>query len=132
MQGNYSSITVNTVQGIAIPVTIYGNPILTLSDYSFTGTNTSVIQIVPFSNNIYAILDRNINSNTSNLSSNFAILRPKPDETSVIINFKKLLGDVSQTILIPQDANDEIKASVGTIFQSLNVDLSNQTQTNTP
>jgi hypothetical protein len=55
----------------------------------------------------------------------FAVLRPKPDETSVIINFKKSLGDVSQTILIPQDANDDIKNNVGNIFQSLNVDLSN-------
>ena len=53
-------------------------------------------------------------------------MRPKPDETSVIVNFRKSTGDVSQTILIPQDANDEIKSNIGTIFQQLNVDLSNQ------
>jgi len=63
---------------------------------------------------------------SSQLSQNFSILRPKPDETSIIINFKKSIGDVSQTILIPQDANNAIKASIGTIFQQLNVDLSNQ------
>jgi hypothetical protein len=80
------------------------------------------------SNNILSYkvqLDRII-SGSGNLSQNFAILIPKPDETSVIVNFKKSLGDVSQTILIPQDASDEIKDSVGTIFQSLNVDLANQ------
>jgi hypothetical protein len=70
-------------------------------------------------------LDRPITS-PGQISQNFAILRPKPDETSVIINFRKSAGDVSQTILVPQDANDVIKASVGTIFQQLNVDLSNQ------
>ena len=78
------------------------------------------------------VVDRIIPSNGGNPSQNFAVLRPKPDETSVVINYRKSLGDVSQTILIPQDANDEIKNSVGTIFQSLNVDLSNQNQTNTP
>jgi hypothetical protein len=93
--------------------------------------NATVTQIIPSTNNLYSIVDRPIVTGL-NPSQNFAILRPKPDETSVILNFKKLPGDVSQTILIPQDANDEIKASVGTIFQSLNVDLSNQTQTNTP
>ena len=62
-------------------------------------------------------------------SQNFAILRPKPDETSVIINFKKSAGEVSQTILIPQDANDEIKNKVGDIFSGLNTSLANQNYT---
>jgi len=83
-----------------------------------------------FSSKINISLDKSIPSG-SRINQNFAILRPKPDETSVIVNFKKALGDVSQTILIPQDANDEIKNKVGTIFQSLNVDLSNQSQNNT-
>jgi len=73
------------------------------------------------------VLDRSITLQAQ-LSQNFAILRPKPDETSVIINFKKSPGDVSQTILVPQDANNEIKSKVGTIFSSLNVDLSNTSQ----
>jgi hypothetical protein len=70
-------------------------------------------------------LDRTI-SGLGNPSENFAIFRPKPDETSVIINFKKDDGEVSQTILIPQDASDELKNNVGEIYQKLNVDLSNQ------
>jgi hypothetical protein len=73
------------------------------------------------------------NINIGNLNSqNFAILRPKPDETSVIIDFRKTQGDVSQTILIPQDASEDLKSNVGTIFQKLNVDLSNQSQNQTP
>ncbi len=35
----------------------------------------------------------------------------------------KQLGDVSQTILIPYDANDIIKNNVGNIFKTLNTPL---------
>lgn len=58
-----------------------------------------------------------------NISQNFAILRPKPNETSVIINYKKQPGDVAQTILVPYDANDTIKNSIGNIFKTLNTNL---------
>jgi hypothetical protein len=85
---------------------------------------------------VKAVLDRNISGTAltplSQISHNFAILRPKPDETSVIVNYSKQPGNVSQAILVPQDANDEIKNNVGTIFQSLNVDLSNQSQNTNP
>jgi hypothetical protein len=74
------------------------------------------------------IVDRPITSKLLQPSQNFAILRPKPDETSVIVNFRKSAGDVSQTILIPQDANDEIKNKVGAIFSGLNTSLANQSQ----
>ena len=71
----------------------------------------------------YVLFDRIINTNFFNNAISFAILRPKPDETSVIINYKKQLGDVSQTILIPYDANDAIKANVGNVFKSLNTSI---------
>jgi hypothetical protein len=57
-------------------------------------------------------------------SQNFAILRPKYDETSVIINYRKESGDVSQTMLIPQDASETLKNKIGDIFQKYNTDLS--------
>jgi len=58
-----------------------------------------------------------------------AILRPKPDETSVILDFKKRQdGEVAQTVLIPQDANKQIQDSVGTIYENLNTSLTNQLQ----
>ncbi len=76
---------------------------------------------------IALITDRNINTNNTNIQADFAILRPKPDETSVIINFKKKEGEVSQTILIPQDANDLIKSKVGDIFKNFNTDLQSNT-----
>jgi hypothetical protein len=60
-----------------------------------------------------------------NINEDFAILRPKPDETSVIIDFKKKDGNVSQTILVPIDASENIKSKLGDIFASLNTDLSN-------
>jgi hypothetical protein len=94
----------------------------TQSGISVTFTPISSLDI---SSVIDITLDKYI-TGSGNFSQNFAILRPKPDETSIIVNFRKSLGDVSQTILVPQDANDEIKANVGTIFQQLNVDLSNQ------
>jgi hypothetical protein len=90
----------------------------------FISTNFSTLSTnaVP---NLNVTLDRPV-TGSGQFSQNFAILRPKPDETSVIINYRKTPGDVSQTILIPQDASDELKSKVGTIFQSLNTDLSNQ------
>jgi hypothetical protein len=89
---------------------------------------TLIPQISNTSNIRYKFeLDRELTPiSLGNLNQNFAILRPKPDETSVIINYKKELGDVSQTILIPQDASKELKDNVGNIYQKLNVDLSNQ------
>ena len=82
---------------------------------------------------IKAVLDRAIAGTAlvplSQISQNFAILRPRPDETSVIVNYEKQPGEVSQTVLIPQDASDELKNNVGTIFQNLNTDLANQNTT---
>ena len=82
-----------------------------------------ILNIYTSSTQTYAILDRTIDTGSFNNAQSFAILRPKPDETSVIINYRKQLGDVSQTILIPYDANDTIKNNVGNIFKSLNTSL---------
>lgn len=75
------------------------------------------------------ILDRDIPNTITNISQNFAILRPKPDETSVIINHKKFDGEVSQAILIPDDVSIDLKNRVGDIFKNLNTDLSSTQQT---
>jgi len=72
---------------------------------------------------IYAVFNKNIISSSYNDAISFAILRPKQNETSVIINYKKQLGEVSQTILIPNNANDEIKNQVGNIFKTINPSL---------
>jgi len=98
----------------------------------YTNTNPTPTFFPQITSELYikATLDKDVSGTAllplSQISQNFAILRPKPDETSIIIEYSKQLGDVSQTILIPQDANDEIKNNIGKIFQSLNVDLSNQ------
>jgi hypothetical protein len=75
---------------------------------------------------VIATLDRSIPASVTNISKNFAILRPKPDETSVIVDFKKLDGNVSQAILVPNDANKNIKDKLADLFRGLNVDLSQQ------
>jgi hypothetical protein len=58
----------------------------------------------------------------------FAILRPKPDETSVIVDHIKSPGDVSQTLLIPSDANQTLKDKTGDIFEYYNPRLNPSTQ----
>jgi hypothetical protein len=77
------------------------------------------------------ILDKTISTSSLNPNNNFAFLRPKPDETSVIINFSKKPGEVSQTILIPQDASENVKSKVGDIFRNFNTDLQDTTIQNT-
>lgn len=66
-------------------------------------------------------LDRNLPNDVN--ASSFAILRPKADETTVIIEGRKQVGEVAQTLLIPDNASKLLKDNVGTIFQSLNVPL---------
>jgi hypothetical protein len=74
-------------------------------------------------------LDRPVPAWMQTVSRDFAILRPKPDETSVIVNHLKKDGNVSQAILIPEDASTTIKENVGNIFKALNVDLENTNDT---
>jgi hypothetical protein len=114
---NYIYIAVSNANVTTIQSNLgtLGNGISTI--FSTVNTNALPTMVVT--------LDRPV-TGSGQLDSNFSILRPKPDETSVIINYRKTPGDVSQTILIPQDASDELKSKVGTIFQSLNTDLSNQ------
>ena len=66
-------------------------------------------------------LDSNLPNSIS--AASFAILRPKPDETTVIVEGRKQPGEVSQTLLIPDNASKLLKDNVGAIFQSLNVPL---------
>jgi len=69
-------------------------------------------------------LDRTIDTGSFNNGTSFAILRPKPNETSVILNYKKIQeGEVAQSILIPYDGSDTIKNSVGNIFKDINTSI---------
>jgi len=61
---------------------------------------------------------------------NFAFLRPKPNETSVIVNYKKTPGDVSQAILIPQDLKTDVKDQIGNISKALSVSNINSSTSN--
>jgi hypothetical protein len=59
---------------------------------------------------------------SSSLSYNFAILRPKPDETSIILEGKNAVGrqNVQTALLVPYDASTTLTDNVGTIIKSLN------------
>ena len=67
-----------------------------------------------------AILDSTIPSGSD--EGNFAILRPKPDETSIVLEGINALGteQIAKSILLPYDASDNLKNSVGDILKSVN------------
>lgn len=59
-------------------------------------------------------------------AASFAILRKKPDETSVILNFNKQEGETSKALLIPHNLTKAIADDVANIIQPLRVPLSTQ------
>ena len=140
--GFYLYIAVSNNINLNFPPTIFSNFGATDTsspDYTYDSNTSQNRTFTPIAGTVYNVnnsnnkvlkvtLDRPIHDGGSD--RNFAIFRPKPDETSVIINYKKQPGDTSQAIIIPQDASDELKGSIGKIYQKLNTDLSsNQTTT---
>jgi len=113
--GNYYYIYFNND---LLKTSTIGNPpyILTVPE-SYPTTFTPSGQTI-------VTLDRPISvSNGLVADQNFAILRPKPDETSVIVDFKKNDGEVSATLLIPENANADLINAEGSIFTTLNPSL---------
>jgi hypothetical protein len=108
-----------------IPISNNNQPIVN-NELSTRVSNAFYLQtIVPTPGKSKLVVDitPTFTQRISNPSLNFAILRPKEDETSVIIEYEKLKGDVSQAVLIPQDASDAIKAATADIFSSINPSL---------
>jgi len=69
------------------------------------------------------------NSSISSGSINpesFAILRKVPDETSVILNFKKIEGEASKSLLIPSNLERGVLKEVANIAEPLKISLSTQ------
>jgi hypothetical protein len=58
-------------------------------------------------------------------ANNFAIFRPKLDETSVILEGRKAIGteEIPQSLLIPYDASTTLKNNIGSIVKSLNTTI---------
>jgi hypothetical protein len=56
------------------------------------------------------------------MSSNFIVLRPKPDETSIILEGKNVIGrqNIQNALLLPYDASTTLNNNVGSIIKSLN------------
>jgi len=67
------------------------------------------------------IVSNSIITGSVNPSSNFAVLRPKPDETSVILEGRKAAGtEAAETsLLVPYDSTTNLKNNIGSIIKSL-------------
>lgn len=89
----------------------------------FASTVTNEVNVLPTFSFPFKKLVVTLNNNftpTTFDNQNFAILRPKENETSVILEFKKKPGAVAQTLLLPQDLSKIVKDQVGDIFAELN------------
>jgi hypothetical protein len=77
--------------------------------------------------NYKAVVSKTITADAVQAYNNFAILRPKPDETSVILEGRNAIvtgiEEIPQSLLVPIDASETLKASIGNIAKSLNTTL---------
>lgn len=72
--------------------------------------------------NYSIVLNESVDSDLVLAANNFSILRPKPDETSVIIDGNNISNnsDIDTALLISKNTSDELKNKVGEIIKSLN------------
>jgi hypothetical protein len=82
-----------------------------------TGSDGSV------SRDLQLVLDKPV-VNVGGISANFVIFRRLPDETSVILNFSKNIGNVSQATLIPFDIDLGVKSNLANIITQIGPDIS--------
>jgi hypothetical protein len=68
-------------------------------------------------------LDKSADTSLALSGSDFTILRRKPDETSVIVNFLKPVGETSQAILISDDLSTNVKNQAANIASGLSQQL---------
>ena len=70
---------------------------------------------------LYASTTINLDTNIGDLgdSANFAILRPREDETSIVVDYAKQPGEVATTLLIPSDLSEEVATQVSNIAESI-------------
>ena len=83
-------------------------------------------EVIKVSGNPYSVVvSDSIVTGSVDMSSNFSILRPKFDETSVILEGKKATGieNIDKAVLIPYDASTILKNNVGTIIKSVNTSI---------
>jgi hypothetical protein len=65
------------------------------------------------------VLSSNIITDVYLGDQSFVFFKVRPDETSVIINFKKTPGEVSPTLLLPSDLQKQILENVGEISNKI-------------
>jgi len=71
----------------------------------------------------YIVLDRTISDINYDDAQNFAILRPKPDETSIILDYNKTAGETTTGVIMCEDLLPIIKSDVSNIIKPLKTDL---------
>lgn len=121
-----------------IPSSVTSGSYTDVVDYMGVKTN-DIIRIGPFNSiasklyevketyllagSYYAVLDRTISDDNYDNAQNFAILRPKPDETSVILNYNKREGETSTGMLLSEDLLFTVKENAPNIIKPLKTDL---------
>lgn len=85
-----------------------------ISTRNFPGVNSSI--------NYGVVLNKSINADLTLASNNFSILRPSPDETSVILEGTNIsnIDNIDKALLISNNSSDLLKNNVGEIIKSLN------------
>jgi hypothetical protein len=73
--------------------------------------------------NLSIEVDRSVDYQLADSGSNMVILRRKPDETSVIINFIKPPGETSQALLLSDDLSTNLKNEAANIASNLSQQL---------
>lgn len=104
-------------------ISIEKGDIIKFGRFQDTGNYYEVIKVNKNNNQYSIVLDNSITTaSLNNLSSNFAVLRPKEDETSVILEGKNAVGrqNIQTSLLVPYDASDELNNNIGNIIKTLN------------
>jgi hypothetical protein len=119
-----ASGTINS-QGASLNANPWSGSVITFEYLPIDKLKTTILTLTPPDTNISS----SVFGSAVPADQNFAILRSKPNETSVIVNYKKSPGNVSQAILIPQDLKSDVKDQIGNISKALSVSNINSSTT---
>jgi len=136
-QAQISSSTSLLYSPIDYPFTFQVGDVVRLSSYyNINPTYYRVNQViapvtgsdgVTVYSDLELVLDKPVNI-VGNVSSNFVIFRRLPDETSVILNFRKNAGETSQALLLPYDIDLDLKNQVANIATEISQQIAGLNQ----
>lgn len=114
-----------------LPFIIYPGDLFRFSSYDDPAAKIyTVKQVIPpiisggvVTSPLQVVFDTTDNLTNTINSAYFAIFRKQPDETSIILNFSKQPGEVSQTSLIPYNIDLGVKENIGNVVSQLNTTI---------